>query len=166
MFGLADSIVAMLKVECMGWKVFAIAWCAPLIRPFPAFFSREETLKYSHQSLSWELHYEHILHPPCYLLLCPYFSLDNCARLSDYDRLIIGPVGFLCVSTYMVYLLVSKHKTLAFNTFPRHSISEMWTGMKNAPGIIGKLSQLFVYFMDFRFVGGWGPKDDRARYLP
>jgi len=79
------------------------------------------------------------------------------------DSLLLGPVAFWCVSA--VY--VARHillESLAFNKFPGHTLSEMFSGLKSAPGCFGRLAQAFVYFMDFRFVGGWAPKNASAKF--
>ena len=79
------------------------------------------------------------------------------------DSLLLGPVAFWCIAS----AYVTRHillENIAFNTFRGHTLSEMWAGLKSAPGCVGRLSQAFVYYMDFRFVGGWAPKNDSAKF--
>ena len=74
------------------------------------------------------------------------------------------PVLFVVFATYKVHVLVHTAKTLKFNPSAKHTISSMRSVMKDVPGLSAKMSQCFVFFMDFRFSGGWAKTDDIAKF--
>ena len=72
--------------------------------------------------------------------------------------LIFGPFSFLCLAVYKTRVVIVQNYTLVYSRSPHHTLKEMGAGWTAAPGIRAKLSQLFIYFMDFRFTGAWAKK--------
>jgi hypothetical protein len=78
--------------------------------------------------------------------------------------LLLGPVAFIVFSGYRVHKLVKVDKTLKFNKGARHRPKEMFDTLKNTPGLLAKASQVFIFYMDIRFVGGWAKTDAMAKF--
>ena len=74
-----------------------------------------------------------------------------------------GPVCFTVLASWKVRKLVKIQQTLTFKPSPSRTMKEMWTGVTTLQGWKARLSQLFVYFIDLRFVGGWGKVGPEAQ---
>ena len=84
-------------------------------------------------------------------------------RLFGMAWFIGGPVCFTVLASLKVRRLVKIQQTLKFKPSPHRTIKEMWTGVTTLLGCIPRLSQLFLYFVDLRFVGGWGKVGPEAQ---
>ena len=109
------------------------------------------------------------------MFLAQMFAIsDTCAAVVTVDCLpwrciaalwlLGGPVAFIVLSGCRVHTLVKTSKTLNFNPSPTHTLKSMWSGLTEAPGLVGKSSQCFIYGMDLRWAGGWAKKDDLAKF--
>ena len=103
LFGLADTMCALLRVRCLSWRMFGLA------------------------------------------------------------SFLVGPCGFFGVATYKVYRLVRVQKSLRFNPSPTPSLEKMRTSLMALPWK-AKFPQLLLFFIDIRFVGGWGKKGPEASF--
>ena len=104
LFGLADTMCALLRVRCLGWKLFGLAW------------------------------------------------------------FLLGPVTFTVISTLKVRRLVTKDQTLKFHPSPQRSLVTMWQEIRELPGMMPKILQLFIYGMEIRFNGGWRKQGEEASF--
>jgi hypothetical protein len=75
-----------------------------------------------------------------------------------------GPFCFLVMSTYRVHMVLKKSKTLLFTDSPKHTMKKMRATIKGLPDWKSMLPQCYIFYMDFRFVGGWAKKDDLAKF--
>ena len=104
LFGLSDTMCALMRVRCIPWKLFGAVW------------------------------------------------------------FIFGPVAFTLLATYKVHRVLKRANTLCFTPSPKRSIADMRRGLADLKGLSVKFSQLFVYFMEVRFTGGWGKKCSQAKF--
>lgn len=85
-------------------------------------------------------------------------------KLFGLGWLLIGPVGFLFLVFFKIRHLVAKENSMVYTRSPYRTLADMRAGWRVAPGLSAKFSQLFIYFMDLRFSGGWALKSDVAKF--
>jgi hypothetical protein len=74
------------------------------------------------------------------------------------------PVAFTALCSFKVYSLVVAKGTLRWGANPRRSLSLMWAELRAIPGCLARLSQLFIYGMEFRYRGGWAKEGSEASF--
>jgi hypothetical protein len=75
-----------------------------------------------------------------------------------------APVAFTVVCTMKVYRLVVMQGTLRWVPSPKRTVQSMLQELKDMPGCIPRLSQLFVYGMELRYAGGWSKQGSEATF--
>ena len=78
--------------------------------------------------------------------------------------ILLGPTAFLIIASHKVRKMVNVDQSLKFNLSPTRSFTEMYGLLKEVPTHYATLSQMFVFYMDLRFVGGWAKTNAEAKF--